>query len=71
MAAGEMVFSTDGRTLAAARGPGDPVLFDLSYHDRHVAGNLRHHLARLGDGLGEEIDAELLESWAGERTLGD
>jgi WD40 repeat protein/tRNA A-37 threonylcarbamoyl transferase component Bud32 len=43
--AGQVQLSRDGRTLACVT-PAGPILLDLGYRRRHIAGNLEYHLAR-------------------------
>ena len=59
-------FFPDGNAIIAAGDGGFVGVWDLTYHDRHVAGNLRYHLDRLEPDLLEPPDRESLEAWADE-----
>lgn len=55
----------DGRTLLVTGPDGLVALYDLTYDDRLVAGNLRYQLGRLGSAL-PDTDRAALETWADE-----
>lgn len=64
----EVQLSADGRTLVARTVSG-VVAIDLEDHERHVAGNLGHQLARLRDSMTVPPAREVeLKAWA-ERVL--
>ena len=61
-------FSPDGKTLASC-GPGSQaVVWDLTYFDRHIAGNVAFQVERLKGELGSELDTKTIHAWA-EETL--
>ena len=60
-----VAFGPDGDTLVVA-GQGGATVWDLTYFDRHVAGNLSFQLERLGSSSGIEADPTGLRSWADE-----
>ncbi len=65
---GEMVFtvdfSGDGRTLVAGSSDTIVGMWDLSYFDRHIAGNLDDQARRLEATSGEPVAAASLRQWA-------
>jgi WD40 repeat protein len=57
-------FTPDGKTLVAAGFDGSLCVWDLEYHDRHIAGNLDYQIRRLRGGLDDRIQAGSLRAWA-------
>jgi WD40 repeat protein/serine/threonine protein kinase len=60
-----VAFGPDGDTLVVG-GFNGLTVWDLTYFDRHVAGNLPYQLARFRSELGNEIDEAALKAWADE-----
>ncbi len=56
----------DGLTLVAAGASSDVLVWDLSYWERHMAGNLRFELERFRAELGSSLDEPRLLGWADE-----
>jgi WD40 repeat protein len=55
-------FRPDGRALVIS-GRGDPVVVDLGYYDRHMAGNALLQMELLRDALGDELDEAAVRAW--------
>lgn len=62
---GRVEFSPDGTTIAASSKEG-VLIWDLTYFDRHIAGNVAYQVERLGDELGDAAGAAEVEAWARE-----
>lgn len=56
----------DGLTLVVAGASSDVLVWDLSYWERHMAGNLRFELERFRGELSGSLDEPLLLGWADE-----
>ena len=52
--------------LVSGGGGGEAIICDLTYYDRHIVGNLDHHVVRLHDELGDRIDLAALHGWKDE-----
>jgi WD40 repeat protein len=66
LAAGRLTwvrFGRDGETVAACGYGDEAVVWDLSYFDRHLAGNAGYQISRLKADLGDALDEETVSAW--------
>jgi WD40 repeat protein/RIO-like serine/threonine protein kinase len=61
-----VAWSADGRLLVVAGRSDAVIVYDMTYYDRHIAGNVEHQIERLGPELGGTMRAEELRAWARE-----
>lgn len=67
----DLAFSPDGRHLAVAMASGGFGVWDLSYYDRHIAGNLEYQITRLPGEERVAKDFDAFRSWASRALSGE
>ncbi len=56
-------FSPNGKTLVVAGAHESVAVYDLTYYDRHIAGQMEYQIQSLRSELGDEIQSKRLNAW--------